>query len=81
MTKFDPMREENLQKAIKYLYDNPDAKKSRVAHQFCVPLRLFNDRLNSCPAQNTKGGYNKALTDVQEDALRSYIIFLIDIGH
>ena len=81
MTKFDTACEETLQKAIKYLYDNPGSKKSSVAHKFCVPLRLFTDRLSGRLAQNTKGGKNKALNDVQDDALRLYIIFLIDIGH
>ena len=45
MTKFDPTRETNITKDIKYLKQNPGVKKSKVAHQFHVPYRLFKSRL------------------------------------
>ena len=36
-------------------------KKSVAAAKFHVPYRLFKARLEGRPAQNTKGGHNKAL--------------------
>ena len=81
MTKFDVEREANIAKAIKHYDETPGVKKSKAAAKFHVPYRLFKARLEGRPAQNTKGGTNKALNADQEDALRSYIDFLIYCGH
>jgi hypothetical protein len=81
MTKFDPVRETEIAKAIKYFLETPGVKKSKAAAKFFVPYRQFKARLNGRPAQNTKGGTNTTLIVAQENGLRSYIDYLIFIGH
>jgi hypothetical protein len=81
MTKFNTEREADIAKAISYYIQYPDMKKSKVAAKFHVPYRQFKARLAGRPAQNSKGGDNKALNSVQEDTLRSYIDFLIYFGY
>ena len=54
MTKFNPVREAEIAKAIKYFLETLGAKKSKAAAKFFVPYRQFKVRLNSRLAQNTK---------------------------
>jgi hypothetical protein len=81
MTKFNAEREADIAKAIKYYNETPSVKKSKAAAAFLVPYNLFKKRLEGRPAQNTKGGNNKALNCDQEHALRQYLDFLINCGH
>ena len=69
MTKYSAEIEVEIAKAITYYLETPGVKKSKVAAKFLVPYRLFTERLKGRPAQNAKGGYNTALTIVQEDIL------------
>ena len=39
MTKFDPTREADISKAIKYYLETVGIKKSKVAAKFLVPYR------------------------------------------
>ena len=39
MTKFDPVREADIGKAIKYYLETPGTKKSKAAAKFLVPYR------------------------------------------
>ena len=81
MTKFNAEREANIAKAIKYYNQTPGVKKSKAAAEFLILYNLFKKRLEGRPAQNTKGGNNKALNSDQEHALRQYLDFLINCGH
>jgi len=51
MTKFDPVREPDISKAIKYYLETPGTKKSKAAAKFLVPYRQFKARLNGRLAQ------------------------------
>ena len=81
MAKYNAERESNIAKAISFFQNTPGIKKSVAAAKFHVPYRLFKARLEGRPAQNTKGGHNKALNSDQEEVLRSYIDWLIYCGH
>jgi hypothetical protein len=81
MAKYDPEEEKRMAEAIVFYRKTPGAIKHQVAKQFRVPLRKWKARLEGRPAQNTKGGHNKLLTDDQELALRQFIDFLIYLGH
>ena len=58
MTKYDPEREANIAKAIRYLKTNLGVKKSAVARMFLVPYCQFKAHLEGQPVQNSKGGHN-----------------------
>jgi hypothetical protein len=81
MAKYDPEEEKRMAEAIVFYRKTPGAIKHQVAKQFRVPLRKWKARLEGRPAQNTKGGHNKLLTNDQELALRQFIDFLIYLGH
>jgi hypothetical protein len=81
MTKFNAEREADIAKAIKYYNETPSVKKSKAAAVFLVLYNLFKKRLEGWPAQNTKGGNNKALNCDQEHVLRQYLDFLINCGY
>ena len=69
MTKYNAKTEAEITKAITYYLETLGVKKSKVASKFLVPYCLFTERLKGRLAQNTKGGYNTALTIAQEDGL------------
>jgi hypothetical protein len=81
MTKYDPEEEKRIAQATEFFHKHPHSKKSKVAMQFRVPLRLWKARLSGRLPQNTKGGQNKVLSDDQEEALKQFIDFLIYLGH
>ena len=81
MAKFDPEEEKRMAQASDFYTRNPHVKKSTIARQFRVKLRLWKARLAGRLPQNTKGGFNKALYRDQENALKQFIDFLICLGH
>ena len=81
MTKYDPEEEKRMAQATEFFHKHPHSKKSKVAMQFRVLLRLWKARLSGRLPQNTKGGQNKVLSDNQEEALKQFIDFLIYLGH
>jgi hypothetical protein len=81
MAKFDPEEEKRMAQASDFYTRNPHVKKSTIAYQFRVKLRLWKARLAPRSPQNTKGGLNKALNPDQEEALKQFIDFLIYLGH
>ena len=52
-----------------------------MAYKFKVHYHLLYTRFNGQLAATSKGGYNKALTNDQDQALRQFINYLINIGH
>lgn len=78
MAKYDPEEEKRMADASEFYLKTPGAKKHQVAKQFRVPLRKWKARLDGRPAQNTKGGHNKLLTDEQELALRAAVNKILD---
>ena len=81
MTKYSAETEAEIAKAITYYLATLGVKKSKFTAKFIVPYCLFTERPKDRPAQNTKEGYNTAFTIAQEVSLRSYIGFLIFLGH
>ena len=81
MAKFDPEEEKRMAQASDFYTRNPHVKKSTIARQFRVKLRLWKARLAGRAPQNTKGGLNKVLNPDQEEALKQFIDFMIYLGH
>jgi hypothetical protein len=81
MTKYDPEEEKRMAQASDFYARNPHVKKSAIARQFRVKLRLWKACLAGQLPQNAKGGLNKALNPNQEEALKQFIGFLIYLGH
>jgi hypothetical protein len=80
MAKFDPEEEKRMAQASDFYTRNPHVKKSTIARQFRVKLRLWKARLAGRSPQNTKGGLNKVLNPDQEEALKQFFDFLIYLG-
>ena len=79
MVKFDPMMEGRMADAIRFYHENPHLKKTKVATQFLVSYNQFRARLQGRAAQNSKGGHNKRLGEIQEASLMDYVKYLIDL--
>lgn len=59
---------------------NPRLKASVAARQFNAPYQSLLRRRRGVPPSNTRGGHNKKLSTVQDQALRDYIYMLHGCG-
>jgi hypothetical protein len=59
---------------------NPCLKASDAARQFNAPYYRLLRRRRGIPPSHTRGGHNKKLSTVQDQALRDYIVMLYDCG-
>ena len=55
---------------------NPCLKASDAARQFNAPYYRLLRRRRGIPPSHTRGGHNKKLSAVQDQALRDYIVML-----
>ena len=59
---------------------NPRLKASVAARQFDAPYHRLRRRRQGMPPSSTRGGHNKKLSTVQDQALRDYIVMLYNCG-
>ena len=59
---------------------NPCLKASDAARQFNTLYYRLLRRRRGIPPSHTRGGHNKKLSTVQDQALRDYIVMLYDFG-
>jgi hypothetical protein len=59
---------------------NPRLKASDAARQFDAPYYRLLRRRRGIPPSHTRGGHNKKLSTIQDQALRDYIVMLYNCG-
>jgi hypothetical protein len=73
MSERAKLEEERVQEAIRLLNVNPGWKIPRAAKEARAIERRVRDRIKGIPPSNTRGGHNKKLGEVEDDALKSHI--------
>jgi DDE superfamily endonuclease len=59
---------------------NPSLKATVAARQFDAPYYRLLRRRRGIPPSHTRGGHNKKLSTVQDQALRDYLVMLYNCG-
>ncbi len=72
--------EQRILDAIDAIHGDWYSNCTEAAEAFEVPLRTLQRRFNGAPSKSTRPSTNKALTDVQEQAIFDYIKHLNQIN-
>jgi hypothetical protein len=72
--------ESQIETALAAMDANPFLKPSVAARDYAVPYRTLLRRHNGGKPSNSRGGHNKKLNSVQDQALRDYIFMLHGCG-
>ncbi len=74
MTKDMDHEEEKVQLAIKLLAQNPSLKIAQAARTTRAPYNRLRGRLAGKPPSSSRGGHNKKLSTIEDNALKDYLL-------